>query len=341
MENKYYSEEIVKDTKLRQNYADTISAFLEKSKVNAEKKREKYITPEKLLANPEKYRADYKKMLGFPLNKAIKTPKLMKKVFVAKDKNINIYRMQLKVMGIKIYGLYFEQLDNNPNTPFTICLHGGGGTPELVASIHSNSANYNHLARRISDRGSNVFCPQLLLWNPDSYGNSYNRNDIDGKLRQLGGSITALEVYLMSCCISYFIENENANPNRIGCAGLSYGGMYTLYLSAYDTRIRSAYSCSYVNDCFDYSWPDWSYKDAQLKFTNAETGALIAPRAFVCAMGNKDELFKSEKTEKVAETISSYYKAYGAEDKFKCLIFEGVHETDKDDVELDFYFNNL
>lgn len=342
MENKYYHEEIVKFAHWREEYQETLFSFLENEKAAARSVREEYISPAKYKAAPEKYRNDFMEMLGFPLNKERTTPTLLKKEFVAEDGNVNIYRMQLLFFGeIKFYGIFFEQKENSDKAPFVITLHGGGGTAEVVSGMQPAPGSYNYLGRRITDRGANVFAPQLLLWGDENYGATFDRNTVDGKLRQLGGSITALEVYMLRGSIDYFLENEGMNADRVGAAGLSYGGMYTLFLSAVDTRIKSAYSSSWVNDCYIHSRPDWSYKDTQNRFTVTEIGALVAPRAMVVGMGTKDELFDYKITEAVSKEIERYYDELGASEKFKTVIFPLNHVIDTEDTELDILFKNL
>lgn len=342
MENKYYHEEIVRFSHWREEYQHTLYSFLENEKTKAKSSRESYITPEKYKANPEKYRNDFTDMLGFPLNSARMTPTLYKKELVADDGNVNIYRMQLLFFGkIKFYGIFFEQKENKEKAPFIIALHGGGGSAEVVGGMLPIPGSYNYLGRRITDRGANVFCPQLLLWGDEAYGATFDRNLVDGRLRQLGGSITALELYMLKGSIDYFLENENMNAERVGAAGLSYGGMYTLFLSAIDTRIKSAYSSSWVNDCFTHSRPDWSYKDMQNRFTVTEIGALVAPRAMVVAMGTDDELFDYKITERVCEDIKAYYNEYGAADKLNTVIFPLGHVIDTEDTEIELMLDNL
>ena len=340
--NNYYKEEIVKDTRYRKEYVEGMNDFLNEKKIQADEARASFISPEKYFSQTEYYRGELLKMLGYPLTEPIEAPKCCEKTFVTKDGNVNIYRMQLEFFGkIKFYGIYFEQTDKHEEKPFLIGLHGGTGTPEIVSSIYLDSSNYNHLVRRITDRGASVFAPQLLLWNTERYGNQYNRSYSDGKLRQLGGSMTALELYLLSGALSYFISNENISKDKIGVAGLSYGGMYAAHLAAIDTRIKACFSCSWVDDSFVNSWADWSYFNAQERFTPAEILGLVAPRALVVAMGDKDNLFDSTRTVAECEKALPYYKAFGKENEFKYYVFNGTHETDTSDKWLDFLFEKL
>ena len=269
-------------------------------------------------------------------------PTLVEKTLITQDGNVNIYRLQFLFWDrIKVYALYFEQLNADMGTPFVSGLHGGEGTPELVSSIHMDSANYNHLVRRMTDKGANVLVPQLLLWSKNNYGGDYDRIYTDGKLCQLGGSITALELCFLQGLMDYFTANEKINQDEIGVCGMSYGGMYALYLAAIDTRVKACYSCSWVCDGFVNSWADWCYKNAQNTFAVAETAGVIAPRALAVAMGDRDELFDSALTMKECARIEQFYKAFGAEEKFFVKIFDGVHEFDKGDEEFEFFFDQL
>ena len=338
---KYYSETIEKDTKYRAEYLQGIDEFLWAEKFEADKMRSQFISPEKYEKNPEFYREQFIALLGFPLTRPREMP-VVEKSFVVKDGNVNIYRMQFEFWGkLKFYGMYLEQCDNAKDAPFIFGCHGGKGTPEMVSSMHIDSANYNHLVRRMTDRGANVFVPQFLLWDIERYGNEYERKHMDGKLRQLGGSITAMELYFLQCILDYFIEKKKINADKIGVAGLSYGGMYAIHFAAVETRIKACYSCSWVNDSFIHSWADWSYYNAQKYFTTAETMALIAPRALVVAMGDKDNIFDYRKTAQECEKVKPYYEAFSLENNLKYVTFQGIHEIDTSDEELDFLFKKL
>ena len=55
----------------------------------------------------------------------------------------------------------------------------------------------------------------------------------------------------------------------------------------------------------------------------------------------RDELFNSSLTELECMRIREFYRVFEAEDNFQTVIFDGVHELDKGEEELDFLFKNL
>ena len=147
--NNYYSEELNPKSIYRQDYVDSLNKFVDDELASRKAQRKLLITPSAYKDNQEFYRAEFIKMLGFPLNLKQQMPLLLKKDFVAIDGNVNIYRMQFEVIGgIKFYGMYFEQTVEPEKAPFLIGQHGAEGTPELCASIYMNSSNYNHMVRR-------------------------------------------------------------------------------------------------------------------------------------------------------------------------------------------------
>ena len=341
--SKYYGEELNPKNEFRSDYESSLTAFVDENLFNAKEQRKKFFSPTDYKINPDFYHEQYVNGLGFPLNKPLPKPKLISKTLWTKDGNVNIYRVQLLLLdSIKFYGLYFEQIENKESAPFIVSLHGKEGTPELCSSIYMDSSNYDHMVRRATDRGANVFVPQTLTWSEQFYKESYNRVALDSKLRQLGGSITALEVACLSSAITYFVDNENINADKIGAVGLSYGGIFTTYLTAFDKRIKSAFACSWFNTTNVLSrFPDWCHFEGALTFGVGETAALICPRPFAVAMGDKDQIFDWKKTLEEGERTKEFYREWGVEEKFCCYVFDGYHEFDKGDQGLDFLFENL
>lgn len=329
----------------RQLYADSINRYIDNLRIESVNKRKEFISPEKLSENPEKYRKLYYEMLGYPLCKYIENLPVpaVRKEFVAEDDMGKIYRIMLEVIdGFTFEGLLFfpKNFCESNKYSFVISQHGGSGTPELCSDFY-NGTNYTNMTRRVLERGAVVFAPQLYLWNIDMFGVPYDRLLADRRLKQLGGSITALEIYCIMRCIDYFTTLPYIDSDKIGMIGLSYGGFYTMFTAAADKRIKSVYSSCFFNDRFEYDWPDWVWDNAANTFLDAEIAALVAPRRLYIESGISDQLFNYKKSEIEYNRLIPYYEKQNAQDNLKFSLFEGDHMLDINNEGIDYFFEAL
>jgi dienelactone hydrolase len=298
--------------------------------------------------NKEKLRRQYIDMLGYPLNTYAKEANINVKtepLIAAGGEDMAMTRYQLEVMpGFWFYGILYEhkKRDKSKKNALVIAQHGGGGTPELVGSLVFDSANYNHMVKRVISESVTVFAPQLLLWDAGNFGSEgYDRIETDKKLKQFGGSITGLEVYCIMRCIDYFAGLDNIDENRIGMVGLSYGGMYTVYAAAADTRIKVALSSCWFNDRLKHNWFDWVYFNQANLFFDAEVSSLILPRKLYIEIGKDDELFDPADAKADIIRLREYAENENCADSLVIKIFDGLHELDKSDDGINFFIGNL
>jgi len=343
----------------RVGYLNSVKGYLQKLRGEADEKREAFVTPEKMAADPDGYRAKYMEMLGRPLTEYDKYKDvpvtLLEDTYVGEDELCTLRRMRLDVgEGLVMYGiLYIPKPDIKAQTDknlFVLYQHGGAGTPEMSGAFQGEN-NYNYAPRRIVARGATVFSPQLLLWNEDGADDKYNRAAIDVQLKQVGSSITAVEVFGVRRCFDYFEKQPYCDPEHIGMAGLSYGGFFSTATAACDKRIRSAYASCCLFDKLSLAWVsiqgvdinimDMSWRDSGNMFRDSDVAGLVAPRAICFDAGNSDELFGSASAVEEFKRIKAYFTAQGAADKTWLKTFDGVHETDKEDDCIDFLFNHL
>ena len=182
-----------------------------------------------------------------------------------------------------------------------------------------------------------IFAPQLLLWR-NAFGVPYKRSEIDGQLKNLGSSITAVEIFGIQRVIDYFEAQDYVST--FGMVGLSYGGFYTLFTAAVEPRIKSAVSSSFFNSREKVSWADWTWKDLLYKFNEAEVACLVYPRKLYLAMGTRDNLFDVEYSRASYEEIKELSAAVG-HDWVKFDAFDGVHEFIKSDEFINALINDI
>ncbi len=301
------------------------------------KRRETVCTAERdafakqIFTQAKSYRQAFRKMLGYPLSDFETTALPMVKVqTIGEENGYTISRMQFEILdGVWMSGLLYQK--GNARLPLVIVQHGGEGTPELIAGLYGSTANYNEMLTRVLAQGVHVFAPQLLLWNPECYEVPYDRVELDAKLKRVGSSITAVEVF----GITRIMDWLEAQPyvKNFGMVGLSYGGFYTLFTAAADERILSALSCAYFNDSLQNGWADWSWDNAAKTFGNAEIACLVYPRRLCLEVAKSDPLFAYKTAEQEWHRLLSLTESVG-QDWLSFVGFAGEHEFCKDDAPL-------
>ncbi len=331
-----YREDTQAGRKYRQDYLDSLNKLIDDKRKEADMIRYRHFC--EMIKKKEEYRTEFKNMLGWPLTEIDNKIPEVKREFIFSENGINIYRMQFNILGnLKFYGIYFESKCEKP-MPLVIAQHGGRGTPELCSGFFGDSANYNGMVTRVLKYGVNVFAPQLLLWDKETYGTDYDRAALDAQLKQIGSSITSVEIYGIMKSIDYLSSLENTDSDHIGMIGLSYGGFYTLFTAAVDTRIKAALSYSQYNNRYEYSWTDWTWFCSAQKFLDNEAAILIHPRHLFIEVGDKDELFDYSLAQKEYEKL---LKMCDNTDWVEFKIFHGTHEVDRDDVFLDKFMQTV
>lgn len=331
-----YSEERDASRAYKQNYINGLEELISKRQKRAEKIRKEYIKD--VFKDPERYRADLKNMLGWPLNEPKENGEPHVVIEKLSDENgYSIYRMQFDVLqGLTMTGLLFK-LDKKSKEPLVIVQHGTLGTPEFISGIYGDTTNYNDIVKRVINQGVHVFAPQTLLWRKE-YNVEFDRQAIDDRLKRVGSSIVAVEIYGVERIIDYFETKEYVSS--IGMIGLSAGGIYTLYTAAVDTRIRSAITCSFFNKKDDFKSGSWTWQNSAEMFDDAEVACLIYPRRLCIEIGDNDELFDHKVGEEQFEYLKELSRDVGT-DWVDFIVFPGKHEFYKGDKPISRLVNDL
>ena len=317
----------------RNEYLQSSNAFFASCLAQAQRNRYDYT----LSHSEEERRQALRAMLGFPLCPSPEKNDIrVKQRLLVEADRFKAYSMQLEIIeGVWFYGILLEPAAKKEKNALVIVQHGGLGISEMVSGLIPPT-NYHDLAQNILSDGVYVFCPQLFHWSVENWGTAYNGSHMDGLLRMLGGSKTAYGVYGIERVLDYFSARSDIDPERIGMAGLSYGGMYTLVTAALDTRIRFAMSSCFVNDRTKYTWSDWCYPGQAERFLDAEIITLISPRPFMAEAGSRDHLFNPEGFRSVADDVKKYQEAMSMPDTCRFHVFEGTHEFGTDGENLRF-----
>ena len=338
----------------RFNYYNDILKTVDRRAEEARRVRDRDFSPTAIAENREEYRRKFVDMLGWPLNEyTSEFHPNFKKELIEETGDLYIYRLCIETLPeLWFEGLIYEPKNRDEKAPLTIINPGGSYcAEELVAHGDYECEQYRNIGGRALEKGTILYAPQFLLWcddNGDYFKQPENRQQFDMKLKALGGSIAALEIFNVRRAIDYFISSEPIDEARIGMMGLSYGGFYALYISAAEPRIKSTFSSCFLCDrfCSDVLTtggcrPDWLWQNSANSFFDAEVAALIAPRALYVENGVRDQLFPIDIVKAEQERLKPFYSAANAEGQLLLHIGENGHRVSDGDLGFDFFMKNL
>jgi len=322
-----------------------IESLITRQRKESDAQRERFFCPDfsseqTYETDVQKYRQQFKGMLGWPLTLfAPKTTPSVREEFVAEDELGQIHRIWIETLpGFETYGLLFLPPGKAPH-PLVISQHGGGGTPELCSGFFG-SANYNDMSRRVLRRGFAVFAPQLSLWG-DNFGPTANRIQIDVQLKQLGGSIAALDIWQLQRCLDFLTVRDDIDGKRVGMIGLSWGGFYTLITAAVETRIQVAVASCFFSNRYAYSLSPAVWFNSGNTFLDAEIAGMVCSRPLCIEVGKQDDLFDVRHAGPEAQKVAKFYERLGVPERFIYKEHEGGHELDKSDDGIQFLSKHL
>jgi dienelactone hydrolase len=151
-----------------------------------------------------------------------------------------------------------------------------------------------------------------------------------GSALLLGQTMIGWRVYDMMRTIDWIATRPELDAKRVGCMGISGGGMATLFAAAVDTRIRASLVSGYLNTfrecimsishCMD------NYIPGILNWAEMyDVAGLIAPRPVYFESGEKDNIFPIAASRASFARVKKMYEVFGAPDVTGHEVFDGPH----------------
>lgn len=129
---------------------------------------------------------------------------------------------------------------------------------------------------------------------------------------------------------------SDVDASRVGCAGLSGGGMRTVFLGGLDDRIRCAIAVGFMttwrdfllDKCFTHTWMTYvPLLSRDLDFP--EILALRAPAATMVLNCWDDPLYTPAEMKRADGIMRETFARAGAADKYRCNFYPGGHKFDR------------
>lgn len=269
---------------------------------------------------------------------------------VGEDRHCTVYRVWIEVIdGVETYGLYLVPKKLAGKAPLLIAQHGGGGNPEAICDLDTREA-YRGFVPEAVKRGYIIWAPALAMRcgycnDPEIPG--ADREVLDRLLRRGGTSIIGLELHKIIASTQALAKaRPEIDGNRIGMTGLSWGGFYTMYVTALSPFIKAAAPAGYLKDYDDIATrakggkiglPD---RDIFNGVSHAQAIALICPRPALVQMGEKDTVVPIAGARIEAERAAAPYRALGLADRYRFHVHADGHVYDTPAI-LAFFEKNL
>ena len=258
------------------------------------------------------------------------------------------------------YVLIPHSLDANKKVPAIIAPHGHHSAGKFatagrtdIPAVKDTIENYHYdYGVKFCEEGYVVFCPDArgfgerreflngTITTEDELDEEFFLGDscaiLNRKAMALGQSLAGMWTWDLMRLIDYIETRHNCESNRICCAGLSGGGLQTLWLAALDDRVK----CTVISGNY------FGLKDSTLYLTRCacsyvprlseyvdtgDMGALIAPRALLIESGTEDVMSGprglANGTEQVIITRDAY-ELLGVKERLYHHVFEDRHRWD-------------
>ncbi|EJF10982.1 dienelactone hydrolase family protein [Pontibacter sp. BAB1700] len=131
--------------------------------------------------------------------------------------------------------------------------------------------------------------------------------------------------------IDYLLSRPEVDPNRIGCIGLSLGGLRSTYLFGIDSRIKTgvvaAFSTTYEHMLQNHTRHTWMmYVPRQYQYLDLpDVASLNAPRPLLVLNCQQDKLFNPAGMKAAETKLAGIYSKMKAADKFKANYYDVPH----------------
>jgi dienelactone hydrolase len=135
--------------------------------------------------------------------------------------------------------------------------------------------------------------------------------------------------------VDILADREDVDQSRIGCCGLSGGGLRTVFLGGIDERIKSAtcvgmmttWADYVVNKSAQHTWMCFLPRCAQV-VDYPEILGLRCPNPTLVLNNREDPLFTREHMDEADRVLEQVYEKAGARNNYRCQFYDGPHKFD-------------
>ncbi|MGV3559148.1 hypothetical protein [Larkinella arboricola] len=136
--------------------------------------------------------------------------------------------------------------------------------------------------------------------------------------------------------LSILCARKDVDPQRVGCGGLSGGGLRTVYLAGLDTRIKCCVCVGFMttwddftlNKSYTHTW--MTYVPVLPRYLDfPEILGIRVPLPTMVQNNNQDELYTLPEMKTADRILQEVFAKAGAKDRYAGRYYDGDHKFDK------------
>ena len=137
--------------------------------------------------------------------------------------------------------------------------------------------------------------------------------------------------------VDYLASRPDVDATRIGCAGLSGGGLRTVMLTGADERVRC--SCCVgmmttwrdylLNKCYTHTWMVY-VPGLPRDLDYPEVLGICVPNPVLVLNNRQDLLFTMPEMQRADGILTEVYKKAGAPERYRASFYDGPHKFDRE-----------
>ena len=246
------------------------------------------------------------------------------------------------VPSVPVYLLIPTGLTKGQKAPGILCVHGHGefgydpivGRTDLPGVKEAIQKSHYDYGLQFVRKGYVVAAPCMV-----PFGRRVNRKKYGGqdpcavtlvRMQALGQLPITANLRDLRWCLDLLQSRPEVKADKLGCAGLSYGGRMTMMITAMDSRIKVASISGALNLLQErlsrrYSCGAQVIPNLLRYGDYSEIGSLIAPRPCIWETGSKDGLIVPKWDDLFRKRLQNAYQALGVEKNLVFDRFEGGH----------------
>ena len=137
--------------------------------------------------------------------------------------------------------------------------------------------------------------------------------------------------------LDYLASRPDVDPQRLGCAGLSGGGLRTVYLAGLDERIRCACCVGMMttwrdyllNKCYTHTWMIY-IPGLPRELDYPEVLGIRTPLPTMVLNNIEDPLFTLPEMQRADRILGEVFTKANAAEAYRCSYYPGPHKFDRE-----------